>query len=801
MSAQSPQIVVAGAGVGGLRAALDLAETGYEVLLLDREQATGGLLQQLDRQFPTDLCGMCRMLPMLDRDAGAQACMRRGFFHKNIQFLPGAEIAGVSGSPGRLHVTVKQAGAGPAGLDDGEKEHNFADVAGVLLAYGPPLYDPATTDVYGGGVLPDVVAALEYERLCSGLGLPQGKLLRPSNCKPVQSAAWIQCVGSRNLAIGAGHCSSACCMFALKEARMARERGVEATIFYMDMRTQGRDYQRYRDEAEAMGVRLVRCRPHSTELDDAGRVRISYMDAEGRQVDASFDLVVLSTGKRPDAALPEFARQEGVVVVDPDLGLKDIATTLTLASAAAAQLAAMARRAGAAPAAEHSGLSPELQDRLFALEPERPALATADDQEAAGPDVNQRGLVLGGGPAGVAAALALAGQGADVTLVERSKALGGNLNRIRGEAGEAVRALLAEAQASQKIELRLNTELARHKGRAGRFIAGLRPADDPAAPVEQLEHGAIILATGGGAAAIERYSFGADEKIIDQIAFQERLQAPDFDAAALQSVVMVQCAGTREEPRNYCSKMCCAKALDLALELLDKNPQARVTVLYRDMMTWGGQEKLYTEARRRGVRFAAFDVTDKPIVEAGPSVRYKDPVLREDVEAAPDLVVLAGGVAPNESSGLAAMLRLSLTEDGFIQEADPKWRPVDTGREGVFAAGLVKGPVNAWEAMAEGRAAAQRAMRLLSRERVPIARVTARVRASLCSRCEMCLSACPYEARYMDPDDGYAAVDPVACQGCGACVAACPNAASVLGGYEGQGLLASLDKALDGVFD
>jgi heterodisulfide reductase subunit A-like polyferredoxin len=830
--------VIAGAGISGIRAAFDLAELGHHVVLIDKAPYAGGILSKLDHQFPDNHCGMCQILPMIDRDKAPQFCLRKGVFHERITFIPQAEILSVDGAAGQLKVRIGKQGTGidatlctdcgaceavcpitvtddfnegyserkavylgdphqmgsmrsidfnactrcgacvsacPVGavnLDQPPVEISYDSVGSVILATGTGQYDPAASDLYGFGVLKNVVTSQGLERIISSSGPYKGQFVRPSDQKPVKSIAWIQCVGSRNLAENADHCSSVCCMFALKEAVLAREKSggdVRTTIFYMDMRTFGRDFQRYRDDAESRhGVNLVRCRVHSVEpFENTDDLKISYVNKDGQFQEEIVDVVVLSTGRKHNLSHPDFYGKDGVVALSDRFEFKDIAESLIAADVAA----------GKSLAGSHLPLeSVEAKDSLST---ER--------------SVTQKALVLGSGPAGLAAALTLAGAGIDVDLVEKDETLGGNGRHITTiPERERFDKLLKSVESHSAIRVHPSTRLMDHKGLPGSFSAKLSSKDGDRQIEKSINYGAVILATGGEKASTTAYGAGQHERIVSVFDLDQRLNENTLDIQDLSDVTMIQCAGSREEPNNYCSRVCCAKALACAIAIMDANPAARIRIFYRDIMTYGESEKLYTQARLKGVIFIPFDLVSKPDVSvAGDTVTVKgfDPVMQETVEFTPSLLVLSTGLVPSHSEDLEEVFRVNVTADGFLKEANSKWRPVDSGREGIFLCGLGRTPMKAGEAMDEGIAAAMRSLRILGRKTLPIPKVRAIVRHSLCSRCEACIPECPYGARYLDFESGRIMVDDASCQACGACASVCPNSSVYIGTFEEPGVM------------
>lgn len=1145
--------LVVGGGISGIRSALDLAEQGYQVTLIDRSPNLGGILTQLDYQFPSDHCGMCKMLPLIERDASSQYCLRKGLFHENINILLSTELAGLEGEPGKFQVTLRQrptmvdpdrclgcgecsrvcpvevpdqfnagltnrkaiylpiphnipntyvvdmgsctlcgecekvcptkaidfgmearrgfrilvvddelvvrdslkewlvdegfevdtAESGSDALDkitneiyhlklldikmpgmDGvevlkrTKElrpdlpvvmmtayatvetaveamkigaHDYLmkpfdpdslvpmiiqlyhtiqgagvrqiEVGSVILASGFECYDPATgKDTYGYGLFPDVVTSIEFERMLSGTGPNHGRLLKPSDGKEVKKVAWLQCVGSRDQQAEADFCSSACCMFAIKEALLAKEKSegqLDACIFYMDMRTFGKDFQRYRDRAEReFGVRFERSRVHSVEVagEDNGGLRIVYADTKGTRHEEDFDIVVLAAGQRPPSGTEETAQmcglelnpwgfchtedfslsltnREGILAGGSFSGLKDISESVIQASSASLQASRVIHSKGGGLAEEPSpdtvfrDVSREIPQALVAICTCGGTLADSADpdmlshwlegQESVGEvhsidsictqegwdtlkeitqnskanrvliascmpyvytrklrelgeacglnpglmdvvdirthtfhggegparapgaggakervnqeiravlsmgigklkgidplpvptsRITQKALVVGGGIAGMTAALAIADHGFEVGLVEEAEELGGNLRTLyRTIEGYSPQELLdktiSKVEKHPLIQVHKNAKIIHSQGNVGHFSTSIEKGDGQG---ETLEHGVTVLATGGTEAKTESYSYALAEAIITQHELEEKLADGTVEPANLKSVAMIQCVDSREEPRNYCSRICCQSALKNGLFLKEQNPGTDVYIFYRDMMSYGFLETYYTKARKAGVIFIPYDVSQKPrvSVENGrPKLAAPDPILGKEWSLEPDLLVLSTGIVPNDGKGMGGRFGVEVDQDGFYQEAESKWRPVDFIKEGVFMCGLAHSPRSITESIATAEAASQRALRILSSERLAAGNIVAEVRHSLCSLCERCIAFCPYEARELDEDEEMIMINEIMCQGCGSCAAVCPNSASVLRGFRDQQIFEVIDAALENVIE
>ncbi|MEX1300008.1 MAG: FAD-dependent oxidoreductase, partial [Desulfotignum sp.] len=366
------RVLVIGGGVGGIRAALDLAESRRNVLLIDKSYAIGGLMTQLDRTFPTNNCDLCTVSPylsqggreqyleirpmtrltQLDGEAGAfsatlvtepryidtDKCTACGECAKQfpdaVRFTPGLDPRAPTcmrypqATPFAFSIdmnkiedveALKKVCKADAIVPDDTPKQTVMDVASVVLSVGADLFDPNVLDNFGGGRFDNVLTGLEYERIMSASGPFQGNLVRKSDGKPPKKVAWIQCVGSRGInRADVPYCSSVCCMYALKEAMVTKERfgeDIETTIFFMDMRTHGKGYEEYYNRArDEYHVRMVRSRPHTILEDpDTKSLSIAYaVEDKSVQETEEFDMVVLSTGFRVTGETRELAQNLGI---------------------------------------------------------------------------------------------------------------------------------------------------------------------------------------------------------------------------------------------------------------------------------------------------------------------------------------------------------------------------------------------------------------------------------------------------------------------------------------------------------
>jgi len=399
-------------------------------------------------------------------------------------------------------------------------------------------------------------------------------------------------------------------------------------------------------------------------------------------------------------------------------------------------------------------------------------------------EVNDKALVLGGGISGMAAALGLADQGFHTYLVEQSDQLGGNaLNLLETWRGEDVAYHLEEM--IERVEAHPAIEVftrSRVKG-AGGFVGNFETTVSRNGSDETLKHGALIVAVGAEEHKPREYLYGEDDRVMTHLELDRAIRSRDRRLEGRKAAVFVQCVGSREPERPYCSKVCCTHTMKSALKLKEMNPDREIYVLYRDIRTYGQRESLYTEARRKGVVFIRYRLQEKPRVVRGDdalSVKVKDHVLGRLIEIEADLLVLASAIVPRSDSTLARLYKLPLNKEGFFMEAHAKLRPVDFTTDGIFLAGMAHYPKPIEESIAQAKAAAARAASLLSREHVEVDPIVSVVDQDLCIGCGLCEMSCPYGAIRLRKVEGagYRAENLSAlCKGCGICAAACPQKA------------------------
>ncbi len=417
-------------------------------------------------------------------------------------------------------------------------------------------------------------------------------------------------------------------------------------------------------------------------------------------------------------------------------------------------------------------------------------------------------VVIGGGVAGMMAALDVADAGFPVTLVEKSDRLGGHaagLNRTFPDlepTAEWLAPLIERVQGHPRVTALLGAQVEEVTGFVGNFELTVAQGEER----QKIGAGAIIIATGYDIFDPRRkpeLGYGRYPGVMTTWELEQRLAEGDLTVAGRtpKDVVFVKCVGSRDVQLGnaYCSRVCCmvsAKQAQLVKQLL---PEARVHVFYMDVRTFGKRgEEFYDEARRAGVLYRRGNVSEVYARGERLVVRVEDTFLRRTVEHETDLVVLAVGMEPRLDAGaISALLKLPRSADGFFLEAHPKLGPVDTATSGVFLAGCCQAPKDIPDTVAQAKAAASSALIPLLRGTVPIESATAVVDAELCAGCGMCVEVCPYGAPALDPLWGVSRVNAVLCKGCGACAVTCPSKAIRLQHFTPVQILAQVDALVE----
>jgi len=416
--------------------------------------------------------------------------------------------------------------------------------------------------------------------------------------------------------------------------------------------------------------------------------------------------------------------------------------------------------------------------------------------------VNQRAVVIGGGVAGMNAALGLADQGYETVLIEKEDQLGGMANRLTFTIeGADVQAYLREL--SQRvidhpdIQVLTRSLVVGFTGFKGNFTTEVLVG--PGMYERKIDHGVVILATGATEYQPKEYLYGESDRVTTQVALAERLNEQGADG--LNQVVMIQCIGSRNEENPNCSRICCQSAVKNALKIKSLNPDAQVFILYRDIRTYGLMEDYYKEAREKGVLFCRFDPQNPPQAELtadGVQVTFSDHILGRSLQVEADLLTLSAGMVASDTEELASIVKLARTAEGYFMEAHVKLRPVDMATEGIFVCGTAHSPKLLPESIAQAYAAASRATTFLSQRHLTLSAVTARVDADLCASCLICVRSCPYGVPKINLD-GVSQIDEALCHGCGICAAECPAKAIELNWYEDDQILCKVEALLEGV--
>lgn len=420
--------------------------------------------------------------------------------------------------------------------------------------------------------------------------------------------------------------------------------------------------------------------------------------------------------------------------------------------------------------------------------------------------VNKAALVVGGGISGMVCALSIADQGHEVYLVEKEKNLGGNTRKLQYtleglDVQDYLNDLISKINYYPLVHVYTGASIIESTGYIGNFVTKITSDRGP----KEIKHGATVIAIGAEEYKPTEYLYGRDERVMTQLELEERIANGDCVADA-QSMVMIQCVGCRNKERNYCSKICCTHAVKNALKLKEKNPNMEISILFRDMRTYGFAEDYYRAASEKDVKFIRFEPEDAPTVEAvveegRPVLRVTSPdyILGQKMALYADYVVLSVAVIPShEAQKIASMFKVTLNPDGFFKEAHVKLRPVEFAADGIYLCGMAQYPKHIPEAISQAYGAAGRVLTLLSRDIVTASGVVARVDENACVSCGACITVCSYGAiNFYEFSKGRKAqVNPVLCKGDGVCNTVCPTGAVSLKHFTDEEILNQIDAAV-----
>jgi len=982
-------VMVVGGGISGIQASLDLATAGFRVYLVEKSPTIGGKMAQLDKTFPTNDCSMCIESPKFiecDRHPNIEILTytevdsvegEAGDFTitltKKPRYVIEDKCTGCTvcveycpvqvpdpfnqdlSSNKAIHIYFSQAVPLVTYIDENclylkdkkcticqgvcqndaidlhqEPEKVVVKVGAIVLSPGYETFDPELRDDYGYGKMENVVTSLDFERLLCATGPHEGEILRPSDKKHPHKIAWIHCVGSREVIPGGNsYCSAVCCTYIQKQVILAKDHDADtqAFIFHNDIRSIGKDFERFYQRAEKLpGVTFIRSYVSiGKEIPETKNVTIRYATSEDGVKEEEFDLVVLGVGLNPPADVRNLADTFGIQLtsqgfcktnpVNPMettrpgifasgafLGPMDIPESVMTASGAGAlcghllqyRRGKLAReriypperdvseeeaRVGvfvchcganigrvvdvpSTDAAEQiantirdkkinrvvvAACTPRTHEPLFRdtlregginqyffemanirehcswvhSKQKEEATKKAKDivrmsvartihleplQEFDLP-VNKTGLVVGGGLAGMTSALALANQGFEVHLVEKDTELGGMARRIHTTLeGLDVQAYLSDlirkVYQHPLIHVSHDATITDVSGYVGNFTTTVKSEGK----VKEIRHGAAILATGADEYKPTEYFYGQDDRVLTQLELEEQIAKGEKSVIDSRSLVMIQCVGCRQEDRNYCARLCCSQAIKNALKLKEINPEMDITILFRDMRTYGFAEDYYREAAEKDVKFIRWEPDDKPQVESTTAegkpvlrINVPDPILGQRLALDADLLVLSAAVIPsNGSREIARLFKVPLSPDGFFQEAHVKLRPVDFAAEGIYLCGTAHYPKPISETISQAYGAAGRAVTLLSHDLVTASGAVCEVKEDDCVACGACITACTYGAIefYETPKGKKAHVNPILCKGDGLCNAKCPTNAIMLKHYTDEEVFDQIDAAV-----
>ena len=408
-------------------------------------------------------------------------------------------------------------------------------------------------------------------------------------------------------------------------------------------------------------------------------------------------------------------------------------------------------------------------------------------------DINPAALIIGGGVTGMSAALNLSQQGFKTYLIEKENRLGGRLQSLNRlfpydiDASEFITNMISKVENASNLEVLTSAKVKNIDGFVGNYDVEI----DQKGNLLNLEVGAIIVAVGSSLLDPQGLFNYDGKRVITQFELESLLK----EDIKNENIIMIQCAGSRNSERLYCSSVCCMTALKNARYIKEHNPNANVTILFRDLYTPGTEyEKYYRAARELGVLFVKYEEERLPIVE-DKFVRVYNDYIGEEMQIPYDLVVLSTPLVANEDNKeLAQLLKVPTETNNFFLEAHVKLRPSDFATDGVYVGGTAKWPVDITESISQGYSAASRASTILSHSSIEVEGATSKLpefNKNLCTGCEVCVKVCPFHAIIKNENDEIEIIEAL-CKGCGVCGATCTNQAIVIRHFTDDQILSEI---------
>jgi heterodisulfide reductase subunit A2 len=421
--------------------------------------------------------------------------------------------------------------------------------------------------------------------------------------------------------------------------------------------------------------------------------------------------------------------------------------------------------------------------------------ASLQPQEEIKSSIVKKVLVIGGGVAGISAAEALARMGLEVILVEKQNELGGLLKVINKiETGEVARENITNQIESisslENITIITKAKVKSIEGYIGNYEVTIESED------KSVEHkvGCIVAATGALPLTPEKDTLGYNSRnVITQMELEQRLKKGNLKE---KNIVMIQCAGARDDNKEYCSRICCMTAVKNAMLIKENNPDAEISILYRDMQMYGTEkEQMLWDARGEGINFHTYDETKPPKVGKS-SINFHQAIIGKTKEIEYDLAVLATPLTSSKGSmEIAQMLRVPTDKNGFFLEAHAKLRPLDFAADGIFLCGSARFPATSEEARTQGMGVASRIGSILFKDNLVKSAIVAEINPASCVGCLACVGVCPYDAISFNNETKVCEINEILCKGCGNCASTCPSDSATLKGFKPEQLLSQIGAA------